>query len=131
MNFPDVPFDESLFDANDMMKSYWERSTDNRHNEHVSDVPREEKTVHEELQNELYALSMESFNSKSSQAQGKTAAAEAEEALVVVGLPKKVAVDALVTEKSTAGTVTVLALVTVVAIFLIGRAIMGKNRSRY
>jgi len=128
MNFPDVPFDESLFDANDMMKSYWERSTDNRHNEHVSDVPREEKTVHEELQNELYALSMESFNSK---AHGKTTAAEAAEALVVVGLPKKVAVDALVTEKSTAGTVTVLALVTVVAIFLIGRAIMGKNRSRY
>ena len=30
MNFPDVPFDENLFSSNQMLKSYWERSTEKR-----------------------------------------------------------------------------------------------------
>jgi hypothetical protein len=32
MNFPDVPFDESLFESNSMMHAYWSRSTDRQYN---------------------------------------------------------------------------------------------------
>lgn len=126
MNFPDVPFDESLFDANDMMKSYWERSTENRHMETSDDV-REEKTVHEELQNELYALSLDSYK------EPKIPEPEAELGTVInetVGVPA-VSVDAIVTEKSTSGSVMVYIVLGLVAVFLLSRAFLGRNQSRY
>ena len=30
MNFPDVPFDETLFESNEMMRNYWDRATQKR-----------------------------------------------------------------------------------------------------
>jgi hypothetical protein len=43
MNFPDVPFDENLFASNSMLKSYWERSTNERSGANIPDWPSEEK----------------------------------------------------------------------------------------
>ena len=43
MNFPDVPFDENLFASNSMLKSYWERSTNERSEANIPDWPSEEK----------------------------------------------------------------------------------------
>jgi hypothetical protein len=43
MNFPDVPFDENLFASNSMLKSYWERSTNDRDEATIPDYPSEEK----------------------------------------------------------------------------------------
>jgi hypothetical protein len=37
-----VPYDESLLDSNEFMKSYWERSTDNRNVAFVQDLRTEE-----------------------------------------------------------------------------------------
>ena len=59
MNFPDVPFDESLFEANQMMKTYWERSTENRNVEFVPDA-RAEDELPTDLA-ELRVLSMETL----------------------------------------------------------------------
>ena len=39
-----VPYDESLLDSNEFMKSYWERSTDNRNVAFVQDLRTEEVT---------------------------------------------------------------------------------------
>lgn len=99
MNFPDVPFDESLFEANDMMKSYWERSTENRSDNFVRDVRTEEHDLPEELR-ELRQMTLDSFTERPST-----------EEPVVVGVPAKASMDALVTEKSVNGYTVVLWLV--------------------
>jgi len=30
MNFPDVPFDEKLFESNELLRSYWDRATESK-----------------------------------------------------------------------------------------------------
>jgi len=37
MNFPDVPIDENLLESNEMMMTYWNRSTDGRSFSFVND----------------------------------------------------------------------------------------------
>ena len=49
MNFPDVPFDENLFASNSMLKSYWERSTNERSGAIIPDWPTED---YSDLRNE-------------------------------------------------------------------------------
>lgn len=49
MNFPEVPFDENLFASNTMLKSYWERSTNERASATIPDWPSEESTESKEL----------------------------------------------------------------------------------
>jgi hypothetical protein len=49
MNSFDVPYDENLFESNDFMKSYWERSTENKNVQFVQDVRTTE--VDQELRN--------------------------------------------------------------------------------
>ena len=48
MNFPEVPFDETLFESNEMMRNYWDRATEKR----SSFVARED---HDELEELTYA----------------------------------------------------------------------------
>jgi hypothetical protein len=103
MNFPDVPFDETLFEANDMMKSYWERSTENRTENFVRDVRTEEQDLPEELR-ELRQLTLDSF--------GENQVAEKPEDLgEVVGQPEAATVDAIVRPKSVNGSTVVLWLI--------------------
>jgi hypothetical protein len=47
MNFPEVPFDENLFASNTMLKSYWERSTNERPDAIIPDWPSEESAFKE------------------------------------------------------------------------------------
>lgn len=47
--FPDVPFDESLFEANELMREYWQRSTENRAISSVPDTTVEETLLVSEL----------------------------------------------------------------------------------
>lgn len=47
MNFPEVPFDENLFASNTMLKSYWERSTNERASATIPDWPSEESESNE------------------------------------------------------------------------------------
>lgn len=51
MSFPDVPYDETLFESNELMRNYWENATQKR-----SAVDTQE-TI-----DELYDLSIASFN---------------------------------------------------------------------
>lgn len=60
MNFPEVPFDENLFSSNALLKSYWERSTEDRTSATIPDWPSEETEKHQDLRNaskEQWALS--------------------------------------------------------------------------
>ena len=59
MNFPDVPFDETLFESNVMMKNYWERQTENR-SYFAQDERVEEEHIGQDIV-ELRELSMGSF----------------------------------------------------------------------
>ena len=56
MNFPDVPFDENLFASNTMLKSYWERSTNERAAAVIPDWPSEESNDSNDLRNETVNL---------------------------------------------------------------------------
>lgn len=56
MNFPDVPFDENLFSSNQMLKSYWERSTEKRLEATIPDYPSEETFQKNELEQESLKL---------------------------------------------------------------------------
>ena len=49
--FPDVPFDETLFESNEMMRNYWDRATDTR-----------SKPVFADRDDELVQLSKDMFN---------------------------------------------------------------------
>jgi hypothetical protein len=107
MNFPDVPFDESLFEAIDMMKSYWERSTENRSDNFVRDVRTEEHDLPEELR-QLRQLTLDSFTER------------VMPELEVVGVPEKASVDALVTEKSVNGyTVVLWIILAAIVVFVV------------
>lgn len=55
MNSFDVPYDENLFESNEFMKSYWERSTENRNVAFVQDL-RSNETMNDD--SELRDLSM-------------------------------------------------------------------------
>lgn len=57
MNFPDVPIDEKLFESNEMMREYWDRSTQNRGVHFVPDVRAEEDFE------ELRSLTAEAYDS--------------------------------------------------------------------
>lgn len=62
MNFPEVPFDENLFSSNALLKSYWERSTEDRTSAIIPDWPSEETEKHQDLRNaskEQWALTQE------------------------------------------------------------------------
>jgi len=56
MNFPEVPFDENLFASNTMLKSYWERSTNERAGAVIPDWPSEESSDSKELRVESMDL---------------------------------------------------------------------------
>lgn len=47
--FPDVPFDETMFDSNEMMKNYWNRATENRPAPRFSDAKQDERREDDEL----------------------------------------------------------------------------------
>lgn len=55
----DVPYDESLMDSNDFMKTYWERSTENRNVAFVQDLRTDERTSDDF--SELRSMSMGAF----------------------------------------------------------------------
>jgi hypothetical protein len=57
----DVPYDESLMDSNDFMKTYWERSTENRNVAFVQDLRTDER-VSDDF-SELRSMSMGAFGS--------------------------------------------------------------------
>jgi hypothetical protein len=65
-NFDSMPFDESLFESNEMMKTYWERSTENRSVHFSQDVRNEERQLPDDIR-ELHELSMSSYESNSSE----------------------------------------------------------------
>ena len=119
MNFPDVPFDENLFSSNEMLKSYWERSTEKRLEATIPDYPSEESFRKNDLEEEslkLWAPKVQRSASKVSKAEEVAEAAKevAEPAdSVVLYEPKKslkngASVDALVEAKSTAGVLTIV-----------------------
>jgi hypothetical protein len=47
--FPDVPFDETMFDSNEMMKNYWNRATENRPAPRFSDAKPRARNEDDEL----------------------------------------------------------------------------------
>ena len=59
MNSFDVPYDENLFESNDFMKSYWERSTQNRNVAFVQDLRTTEVVTDD---GELKYATMKTFN---------------------------------------------------------------------
>jgi hypothetical protein len=59
-SFPEMPFDESIFDSNDLMREYWERTTENRTQAFVQDIRIEETPYTDDLA-ELHRLSIKSF----------------------------------------------------------------------
>jgi hypothetical protein len=65
MEFPNVPFDENLFESNQMMKDYWNRSTSGRQIEYAHDVVHEETNLPEDgeaaVYQELRQLSEQSY----------------------------------------------------------------------
>lgn len=101
MNFPDVPFDESLFEANQMMKTYWERSTENRNVEFNAPRADSEDELPTDLA-ELRALSMEAL-AESMQAEAVEAPVEA---IVEVPVAVKAVIDAPVLPKQLFGGIT-------------------------
>lgn len=62
MNFPEVPFDENLFASNTMLKSYWERSTNERPDAIIPDWPSEETTNEPNDAKELRLATIEQFS---------------------------------------------------------------------
>jgi len=61
--FPNVPFDESLFEANDLMLEYWQRSTEDRTHAYVPDVRAEEEYFAKDIL-ELRERSIRSYEPK-------------------------------------------------------------------
>jgi hypothetical protein len=59
-NFPEMPFDESIFDSNDLMREYWERTTESRVQGFASDIRMEETHLTDDLA-ELHRLTVKSF----------------------------------------------------------------------
>jgi hypothetical protein len=62
MNSFDVPYDENLFESNDFMKSYWERSTENRNVAFVQDL-RMNEIVNDD--SEMRDMTMDAFEDDS------------------------------------------------------------------
>jgi hypothetical protein len=88
MNFPDVPIDEKLFESNEMMREYWDRSTQNRGVHFVPEVRAEDNDEFAELRS---ATAMEF---------------EANDDVVVVQAPLTAkSTDAIVKPKAAASTV--------------------------
>ena len=58
MSFPEIPFNETLFD-NELMQEYWNRSTENRSNQFGNESMHEEREMPSELQ-ELQRMSEDS-----------------------------------------------------------------------
>ena len=54
MEFPNVPFDENLFESNQMMKDYWSRTTAERSIDYVRDVIHEETALPEDGEAAMY-----------------------------------------------------------------------------
>lgn len=55
-----MPFDETLFESNQMMRDYWNRSTEERTTDYVNDVITEEATLPEDI-HELRQLSEQAY----------------------------------------------------------------------
>lgn len=85
MSFPELPFDESLFEANELMRTYWERSTQDR-DDHEYEGLKEERMLPEDFA-DLRAASKEAFLNRA----GST----------VVGAPARANIDAVVKPLST------------------------------
>lgn len=60
MHFPNVPIDERLFESNELLREYWERSTDNRGVHFAADARFDNDPVLDDVQ-ELRDLSMAGF----------------------------------------------------------------------
>ena len=102
MNFPDVPVDEKLFESNEMMREYWDRSTQNRGVHFVPDVRAEDDEF-----DELRSATADNFVPNSDVAE------------VVVAAPLRAAtMDAVVTPKSTTDNVIFWVLLGLVAAFI-------------
>ena len=113
MNFPDVPFDENLFSSNEMLKSYWERSTEKRLEATIPDYPSEESFRKNELEEESLKLWAPKVERKSKTAPESAAETVEPSDSVVLYEPKKslrngASTDALVEAKSTAGVLTIV-----------------------
>jgi hypothetical protein len=68
-DFVDMPFDETLFESNELMRTYWERSTENRSFEASdSNVEEREQMVPYEFE-ELRELTKKSFEATMAQKQ--------------------------------------------------------------
>lgn len=76
MNFPEMPFDESMFESNELMRTYWERSTQER-DSMDSESLRVEQYMPEDLA-ELSSLSSATYDA------------------LVVGATKRIVQDAVV-----------------------------------
>lgn len=114
MNFPDVPFDENLFSSNQMLKSYWERSTEKRLEATIPDY------LSEEVSNELKINSLKLWDEENTlgKPQKNILAAEPhkEEEILIMEPEKKS--DAKVYTKSN-GTFLVIFIYTLLAAFVI------------
>lgn len=60
MHFPNVPIDERLFESNELLREYWERSTDNRGVHFEADARFDKDPLLDDVQ-ELRDLSVSAF----------------------------------------------------------------------
>ena len=119
MNFPEVPFDENLFSSNKLLKSYWERSTENRSAATIPDWPSEESEDHSDLR----TASKEQWASSQAERQAERQA-EGQDAFFAPILennfdarPKSV--DALVDPKMSGSNIAVIIVVSIAAALLL------------
>lgn len=126
MSFPDVPFDEKLFERNAMMRAYWERATDDRPRDFATEglvVEDVEDRRYDDLQ-ELRDLSASSWSDATDEVPQAPQDFEAYEAEIVGNdEAAKEPVDAVVKPKSrdvssTNWTALVITIVLVVIAFL-------------
>jgi len=110
MNFPEVPFDENLFASNTMLKSYWERSTNERPDANIPDWPSEETSKESADSKELRAATASQWDVELKTADEPLIEAKSDFALPQINIEKKKILD-LVKPKEMTGTQIALIIV--------------------
>jgi DNA-binding protein Fis len=132
MNFPEVPFDENLFASNTMLKSYWERSTNERPGATIPDWPSEESPESSDAQ-ELRQATKEQFSESEEQYSKDSISQEPQDVfgIVLPEVEKKIS-DDLVLPKMSGTNITIIVIASVVALgfFLYLFSHSGKNYFR-
>jgi hypothetical protein len=132
--FPDVPFDESLFEANELMREYWNRSTENRSVSMVKDSNVEEPFMPMELL-ELHEVSKKLYENSIANEVAKTTHEETVEDLhvvdeVVPSVPTHEAIVKTLTVSTgssmSAGTVIAIIIITILVLYLLIVAVVPR-----